>query len=78
MSRLPKLHARRVAKEALAYEAEVAILRAAHDAECDMIQKLNDDIQRSGTVKECAAYMTCRFGNQSCCCLQHISIKRVV
>lgn len=46
MSRLPQLHARRVAKEALAYEAEVAILRAAHDAECDMIRKLNDDIQR--------------------------------
>ena len=46
MARLPKLHAQRVAAEAAAYEDTAAILRAAHEAECAMVQKLNDDIQR--------------------------------
>lgn len=46
MSRLPNLHAERVAKEALAHEAEVAILHAAHEAECDIVNKMNANIQR--------------------------------
>ena len=46
MSRLPKLHALRVAAEAAAYEQEAAVLRAAHEAECAIVQKLNADIQR--------------------------------
>ena len=46
MSRLPKLHALRVAAEAAAYEQEAAVLRAAHEAECAIVRKLNADIQR--------------------------------
>lgn len=46
MARLPKLHALRVAAEAAAYEQEAAVLRAAHEAECAIVRKLNADIQR--------------------------------
>ncbi len=46
MSRLPKLHALRVAAEAAAYEQEAAVLRAAHEAECAIVRKLNADMQR--------------------------------
>ncbi len=46
MSRLPKLHALRVAAEAVAHEQEAAVLRAAHEAECAIVRKLNADIQR--------------------------------
>ncbi|KAL0042270.1 hypothetical protein WJX77_008145 [Trebouxia sp. C0004] len=46
MSRLPKLHALRVAAEAAAYEQEAAVLQAAHEAECAIVRKLNADIQR--------------------------------
>ena len=46
MTRLPRLHAERVAQEALAHEAQVAILRAAHQAECDIVKKMNDNIQK--------------------------------
>ena len=46
MARLPKLHAQRVAAEAAAYEEEAATLRAAHEAECSIVRKLNEDIQR--------------------------------
>jgi len=46
MARLPRLHAQRVAAEAAAYEQEAATLRAAHEAECAIVRKLNADIQR--------------------------------
>lgn len=46
MARLPQLHTQRVAAEAAAYEEEVATLRAAHEAECSMVRKLNEDILR--------------------------------
>ena len=50
MGRLPQLHAQRVAAEAAAYEEEAATLRAAHEAECSMVRKLNEDIQRQPTL----------------------------
>lgn len=46
IARLPQLHTQRVGAEAAAYEEEVATLRAAHEAECSMVRKLNEDIQR--------------------------------
>ena len=46
MARLPQLHAQRVAADAAAYEEGAATLRAAHEAECSMVSKLNEDIQR--------------------------------
>ena len=46
MARLPLLHAQRVAVEAAAYEEGAVTLRAAHEAECSMVRKLNEDIQR--------------------------------
>lgn len=46
MARLPQLHAQRVAAEAAAYEEQAATLRAVYEAECSMVSKLNDDIQR--------------------------------
>ena len=46
MARLPQLHAQRVAAEAAAHEEGTATLQAAHEAECAMVRKLNEDIQR--------------------------------
>lgn len=46
MARLPRLHAQRVAAEAAAYEQEAATLRAAHEADCAIVRKLNADLQR--------------------------------
>lgn len=46
MGRLPRLHADRVAKEALAHAAQVAILHAAHEAECNIVKKMNANIQK--------------------------------
>ena len=50
IARLPQLHAQRVAAQAAAYEEEAATLRAAHEAECAMVRKLNEDIQRYGKL----------------------------
>lgn len=46
MARLPRLHAQRVAAEAAAYEQEAATVRAAHEADCAIVRKLNADLQR--------------------------------
>ncbi|KAL3162910.1 hypothetical protein ABBQ32_009352 [Trebouxia sp. C0010 RCD-2024] len=64
MARLPQLHAQRVAAEAAAFEEQAATLRAVHEAECSMVRKLNDDIQRRSDAEYLLATGPVRSRNE--------------